>query len=49
MSTQDWPAPYTALDYLTDSIDQVQRLEAARREVHERFLADQKRVEEWNL
>jgi hypothetical protein len=45
----DWPAPYTALDFLVDSLEQVRQMEAARHQVHAQFEADQKRIEEWKL
>jgi hypothetical protein len=45
----DWPEPYTGWDFLQDSLRQVHELEAATRERHEEFMANDKRLAEWEI
>jgi hypothetical protein len=48
VSNPDWPAPYTAMDFILDSIDQSRRMGDALEAWEREFLADQKRMEEWS-
>jgi hypothetical protein len=45
----DWEDGPTAMQFLAIVLDQQRQMEFARREWHERFLADQKRIEEWRI
>jgi len=45
----DWEDGPTAMQFLTIVLEQQRQLEASRREWERSFLADQKRLEEWQL